>query len=200
MKIITLEKVKELLGITNTSLDTQINRYIPIIDSKIKQITNNKYNMQILGDTTLDSMIVPVTGFTNSTGGINNKYILNNVIDYLQFGDLIEGDNIPGDTYIEDVYLSENSIPTIALSNEATATAGDVILTIGFNIGLQNTIAKGIYWLISQENTDFEELGWTSQHIGSVSIVRGVEQAKIDGRYGMPLWFVKAFPTYVSGY
>ena len=69
---------------------------------------------------------------------------------------------------------------------------------LGINTGLQPIIAKGIYWLISQENTNMPDLGWTSHHIGSVSVVRGVAQAAIDGRWGMPVWFVNAFPRYMS--
>ncbi|MEA3370797.1 MAG: hypothetical protein U9Q40_05600, partial [Campylobacterota bacterium] len=182
MKIITLTKTKELLGITDSSLDTKISRYIPIIDSKVKQITNNKYNMQIIGDTIYNSNIVKITGITNSTGGINNSFEIDGAINYLKFGDMISGTNIPANSYIDDIYMANNITPTIELSETATATGTDILITVGFNIGLQTTVAKGIYWLISQENTDIEELGWTSQRIGSVSVVRGVEQAKVDGR------------------
>ncbi len=200
MKIITLDKTKELLGITNTSNDELIERYITIIDAKVKLMTHNQYNMQIYGDITTGSETIPIYGLTNETGGINNNYSLDTIIEYIEVGSLIAGDNIPDETYINEVYMEDTITPTIDLSAVATGTDTNIILTIGINIGLQPIIAKGIQWLIEQENTTLPEMGWTSQRIGSVSIVRGVAQAEIDGRYGMPVWFVNAFPRYMSGH
>jgi len=195
MKIITLDKTKELLGITDTSMDVLINRYIPIIDSKVKQITKNKYNMQITGNVTIDSKIVNISGLNNATGGIQNNFTLDDVMDYLLHGDLVEGNNIPEGSYIDDINPLEG---TITLSEDVTATEANTIITVGVNIALQVTIAKGLYWLILQENTDMPDTGWTSQRIGSISVVRGVAQAAIDGRYGMPQWFVNALPRFMS--
>ncbi len=174
MKIITLDKTK---------------------DSKVKQITKNKYNMQITGDVTIDSKIVNISGLNNATGGIQNNFTLDDVMDYLLPGDLVEGNNIPEGSYIDDINPLEG---TITLSEDVTATEANTIITVGVNIALQVTIAKGLYWLILQENTDMPDTGWTSQRIGSISVVRGVAQAAIDGRYGMPQWFVNALPRFMS--
>ena len=207
MKVITLDKTKELLGITDTSLDDQINRYIPIIDAKVKQITNNRYNMQIVGDTTIGEEDIVISGIKNVTGGIQNYWTLDNIGDYIIIGSLLGGENIEIETYVEEFRYTINetitdhleyNLPVITMSEPATATASGSILYLGIDIGLQPTIAKGIAWLIGQENQDSPELGWTSQRIGSVSVVRGVAQAAIDGRYGLPVWFVNAFPKYMS--
>ena len=200
MKIITLAKTKELLGITDTAQDTEINRYITIIDAKVKLITNNQYNMQIVGDVTLDSVVVPISGLTNVTGGINNYHSLDDIMEFIKVGDLVEGDNIATDTYINQVYLSGGTIPTIDLSANSTATEASIIITVGFNIGLQTTVAKGIQWLINEESTSIPSAGLLSRSIGATRLSWSVSQSQIDYLYGMPNWFVKAFPTYMSGH
>ena len=200
MKIITLAKTKELLGITDTSLDTEIARYITIIDAKVKLMTHNKYNFQIYGDVTLDSVVVPISGMTNVTGGINNYHSLDTIMEYIEVGSLITGDNIAADTYIDEVYMSGSTIPTIDLSAVATATEASIIITVGINIGLQPTIAKGIAWLIGEENQNTPLAGLLSRSIGPTRMSWSVSQSVIDGRSGMPSWFVKSFPVYMSGH
>jgi len=200
LKIITLAKTKELLGIDNTDQDALITRYIPIIDAKVKLITKNRYNMQIMGDVTLDSVVVPISGITNDTGGINNNYTLDTIMEYIEVGSLIEGDNITAGSYIDEVYMSGTTVPTIDLSEAATATEASIVITVGINIGLQTTIAKGIAWLIDQENENIPGAGLLSKSLGPTRKSWSVSQSVIDGKYGMPSWFVKAFPVYMSGH
>jgi hypothetical protein len=225
-KIITVAKTKELLGIQEGSQDELINRYIPIIDAKVKLITKNRYNVQVLGDTTADSTTVKLKSIRNNTLGqldffgnprwydccklgINNPWCIEDLEEYIDTGTLISGGSIPANTYIDEVFYNGFSvvqgsdtfaIPTVTLSAAATETATGVQMFLGFNIGLQTTVAKGIAWLIDQENETEPDLGWTSSRIGSIGVVRGVSQAAIDGRYGMPVWFVNAFPKYMSGH
>ena len=229
-KVITLAKTKELLGIDNTDLDTEITRYIPIIDSKVKQMTKNRYNFQVVGQTVDTVTAVELFSiqdanrglwnFRDNRGldfnynrnilGINNPWTIEDLEDYLEIGSLISGEGIPADTYIDEVYFNgrqvtlsgiDYNIPTIVLSNAATATATDAQIFIGFNIGLQTTIAKGIAWLIGEENQSAPSIGGiSSKRIGSISITYGDKQAEIDGKWGMPNWFVKAFPVFHSGH
>jgi len=205
MKIITLAKTKELLGITNTDYDTQITRYIPIIDAKVKQLTGNRYNMQVIGDTTADSKDVTISGLKNATGGIQNFHDMDDLSEYIKIGSLISGDGIVSDTYIDEIYFNLTydyayDYPVITLSDNATATASGVTLYIGIDIGLQTTVAKGIYWLITQESTGLPTAGLKSKSIGGTSKSWNDSDSKIDGRSGMPSWFVKAFPKYMSGH
>jgi len=225
-KIITLAKTKELLGITNTDLDTEITRYIPIIDAKVKLITKNRYNTQVLGDTTADSTTVKLKSILNNTLGqldffanprwfdtcnlgINNSWCIEDLQEYLDIGMLISGGSIPADVYIDEVFYNGFSvalgsdtfaIPTITLSTAATETAAGVQIFLGFNIGLQTTVAKGIAWLINEENQNTPLAGLLSRSIGPTRLSWSVSQSQIDGRYGMPSWFVKAFPVYMSGH
>ena len=210
MKIITLEKTKELLGISDTSLDTQITRYIPIIDSKIKMITKNRYNYFVYGATTSGSKIIELYSVNKAKNlGINNKYCIDDLDEYLQVGSLISGEGIAADTYIDDIYYNgdavelsgtDYSVPIIEMSENATATNESAQIFIGFNIGLQTTVAKGIYWLITQESTSIPTAGLISKSIGGTSKSWSSADSKIDGKSGMPAWFVKAFPRYMSGH
>ena len=60
MQVITLTKAKELLGITGTTQDAAITAKLGIIDAKVKLISQNNFNYQFGGDTTLDSNIISV--------------------------------------------------------------------------------------------------------------------------------------------
>lgn len=214
MKIITLAKTKELLGIDDTAQDTKITRYIPIIDSKVKQITHNRYNMQILGDTVTDSANVPISGLWNVTGGIQNHWVLDDIDEYMLIGSLISGTGIPADTYIDEFFYNlaasdfdfplsspqRKGIPTITMSANATEDGSNITIFVGITIGLQTTVAKGIAWLIDEENESIPTAGLLSRSIGPTRLSYSVSQSKIDGRFGMPSWFVKAFPVYMSGH
>lgn len=221
MKVITLAKTKELLGIADTSQDAAITAQIPIIDSKVKQITNNRYNDQITGDITSGSLYVPVYSFyccgvsyVYRSGrvwcsGINNNYVIDDLEEYLQTGQLIEGDGIPAEAYIDEIYYNGGSVelggdtftvPVIKLSSAATATTAGNQMFIGITIGLQPTVAKGIQYLINQTSTSLPSNSLASRTIGPSSKSFAAKDQEIDNRYGMPAWFVKAFPQYQGGH
>ena len=194
MKVITLEKTKELLGIFDSSSDAAITAKIPIIDSKVKMICNNRFNYMIVGDTTLDSPYVTVSSvysngrrcdcvYTDGNysyvgDGINNPYIYDTISEYLEVGQLVSGSGIPADSYIDDVFyngcvysdgVDDFNLPVIKLSANATATSGAVRIYLGINIGYQDTIAKGIQYLINGISTSLPENGVVSKSFGPVS-------------------------------
>lgn len=220
MKVITLAKTKELLGITDTASDTAISAKIPFIDAKVKLITNNRYNLMILGSTTLDSPYVTVSSVWNTTNwlelntnygygdGINNPYVYDSIEEFLQVGQLISGTGIPADAYIAEIFyigdvfndgVDDFDLPTIQLSANATAT-GTVKMYLGINIGYQDIIAKGIQYLINGTSTSLPSNALSSKSIGPVSKSFSSGDQQIDNRYGMPAWFVKAFPKFMSGH
>lgn len=221
MKVITLAKTKTLLGIGDNAQDTAINANIPIIDSKVKQLSNYRYNDQISGDVTVDVLYVPVTGFTICgvnyryrsgrvwCSGINTDFIIDDLEEYLQVGQLIEGTGIPADTYIDEIYYNGGtvtfndvsySVPVIKLSVVPTETNGGNQMFLGVTIGMQTTIAKGIQYLINQTSTTLPTNSLASRSIGpSTKSFSSIDQA-IDNKSGMPAWFVKAFPVYQGGH
>jgi len=223
MKVITLAKTKELLGIADSASDTAITAKIPFIDAKVKLITNNKFNLMILGTTTLNSPYVTVSSVWNTTGwcnyhyhngcygygdGINNPYTYDSIEEYLEVGQLISGTGVPADSYISEIYYNGDvfndgsddfNIPTIQLSANATAT-GTVKMYLGINIGYQDIIAKGIQYLINGTSTTLPTSGIASKSIGPVSVSYSASAQKMDNKSGMPAWFVSALPKYASGH
>lgn len=228
MKVITLVKTKTLLGIGDTSQDAAITANIPIIDSKVKQITNYRYNDQIIGDVVTDVLYVPIRGFlcggiwyTYRSGrnwtrkannrvwcsGINNDWVIDDLEEYIQVGQLIEGDGIPAETYIDEIYYNGGTVtfddisyavPVIKLSVVPTADGSQ--LFIGVTIGMQTTIAKGIQFLINQTSTTLPTISLASRSIGPSSKAFAAKDQAIDNTFGMPAWFVKAFPQYQGGH
>jgi hypothetical protein len=221
MKIITTAKVKELLG-SGAPDDAKIDQYIPIIDAKVKKITGQRYNDQIIGITKNGSPYVEVISITCAAygtwdlsngcrAGINNSWTVDTLQEYLEIGTLLEGEGIPADAYIDEAYYNGYSvelggetkqIPTIKLSANATADNDSAQIFFGFNIGLQPTVAKGVNWLINQENTTNPSNPATSKRVGPANISYGSGTEKIDQVYGMPAWFIKAFQSeiHMSGY
>lgn len=220
-KVITLAKTKTLLGIGDTSQDAAIIANIPIIDSKVKQITNNRFNDQIIGDVTTGVLYVPIFGFTCNNerftfrsgrvwcSGINNNCVIDDLEEYIQTGQLIEGEGIPAETYIDEIYYNGHSvefdgvtysIPVIKLSAVATETNTSAQLFIGVTIGMQTTIAKGIQYLINSTSTTLPTNSLASRSIGPTSKSFGAKDQEIDNRYGMPAWFVKAFTQFQGGH
>lgn len=226
MKVITLAKTKELLGIDSgdTSQDDAITAKIPIIDAKVKQITRNRYNMQIQGDTITGSPYVEVYSITihnttyrlnrslrrfDAVSGIQNPYYLDDLAEFLEIGTLISGSGIPADSYVDEVFydgysleISGNTyaIPFLQLNASATETANGVQLFLGFNVGLQDIVAKGIQYLINGTNTSIPTNSLASRSLGPSSKSFSQKDQEIDNRYGMPAWFVKGLPRYHGGH
>jgi len=224
MKVITLAKTKELLGIADATSDTDISAKIPYIDSLVKQITNNRFNFMVLGDTTIDSPYVPVYSIITQTGdrydydrqyrryfysGINNPYSFDDIGSYLEIGQQIEAEGIPAETWIDEVYYNGDlttdssityDVPCIKLSQNATETTAGLRIYIGMNIAYQATVAKGIQYLINGSTTAIPTNSLASRSIGPTSKSFSSSDQKIDNRYGMPAWFIKAFPKYHRGH
>lgn len=223
MKVITLAKTKELLGITGSDQDTLINAKIPYIDSLVKRITRNRYNLKIYGNVTTGSPYMAVSSIFTYDGteyvyerqsrqfisGINNYCYYDDLSEFLEIGQQIEGTGIPADTYIDEVYYNGNpfndgtddfAIPTIKLSANATETTESGIAYLGINIAYQPVIAKGIQYLINTTSTTLPTNALASRSLGPSSKSFAAEDQKMDNKYGMPAWFTKAFPRYVGGH
>jgi hypothetical protein len=210
MKVISLAKAKDFLGATPPA-DASITAAIPVIDAKVKKITGNRFNYQIYGGLVSGSKMVKVwsiscnetvynfgvgRGVSIPRSGINNYVLPDRLQDYLETGDQISGDGVPADTYIDEVYYNgysydDSGIPVIELSATATVDDSNAQLFLGCNIALWDIIAKGINWLINQDNTSNPSNPVSSKRVGPVTLGYGSDTEKIDGKYGMPAWFVK---------
>lgn len=221
MKVITLDKCKSLLGISDSSKDAAITANIPIIDSKVKSIMNHRLNDQVTGDIASGVLYVPVYGFVCGgvnyayrsgrvwCSGINNNYVIDDLEEFLEVGQLIEGSGIPAEAYIDEIYYNGGSVefddisysvPVIKLSIAPTETKTGNQMFIGVTIGLQTTIAKGVQYLINSTSTSLPTNSLASRAIGPTSKSFAAKDQEIDNKYGMPAWFVKAFPQYQGGH
>lgn len=219
MRVITLSKTKELLGIESTIYDTQINAKIPIIDAKVKQVTGNRYNDAVLGDIELGNQLIRLYSiasvndedtlrtnrnyrYSQDSIGINNPYAYDSLKDFLEVGQLISGTGIPDNAYIEEVFYDGlvYDVLTVKISEVPTETTGSAEIYLGINIAYQDTIAKGIQFLMNGTSQTLPQNSVESKRIGPVSKSYSSADSKIDNRFGMPAWFVKAFPKYMRGY
>lgn len=209
MAIITRAQVKTYLGIDSTLYDDQIDVYIPIVEAKVKQICKNDFNMLILGTTTEDSTSMTVSSiywdyyypYEYSSNNVNQPMKPENIGDFIEYGMQVTGDDIASGTYITAVLNDPDYItPTVTLSTAATGTGSGSRIYLGFNIAYHPTVAKGIYWMITGESTSMPGNSVTSRSMGSVSVSYSDSDNKLDGKSGMPMWFVKALPKYMGAY
>jgi len=215
MVVITLAKVKELLGITSTDYDTQISAKIPIIDAKVKQITRNNYDFKFVGAPVVDTNIMYVYAYLpdnyncNNYSGINNPNIKTDIAQSLEIGQLITGDGIASGAYITNIVKQGTSSTDagfvddycyIEMSANATASSESTEITAGISIGYQDIIAKGIQYLINSTSTTLPSGGIASESIGSYSYSLSSSNQKIDGKSGMPYWFTAGLPRFQGGF
>lgn len=207
MKVITRDRVKVLLGIADSSYDIQIDAQIPMVDAAVKQICRNNFNLQIYGEFVAGSDIVELysigyDGWGKSKCKTWPTLELEHLLREIPPGTMLEGDPVASDAYISEVYYSGVSqtslvIPSMQMNDNATAS-GDYYIYAGMNIAQQRTVAKGIWWAIGQVSTGIQSTDWKSRNVGPLSITRSEIDSKIDGKSGMPAWFVKAMPRYHS--
>lgn len=223
-RIITRDQVKLYLGIQDTSLDAQIDTYLPIIDSAVKQITRRDWNDRYTLSTNSGSVtarIFPLDAFNDPdihlrrSNNVGNQFSLSNVGDTLQPGQTISGSNVTADTHIIDVYIQEfrdqrpfsgvggfgeytKSI-TLELSQVAPSSASATVI-VGMNIAYFPVISKGVNWFIQKQNTNNPDSQFRTKRVGPLTLTRSELDAEIDGRYGVPSWLVKALPRYARGY
>jgi len=192
--IITREQVKTYLGITVPDYDAQIDLYLPIIDSKVKQITGHRWNDFFYGNTK------------------GNEYI--EIVDFkgetLEAGAQISGQGIADGSYIVEVYTEappievgaeSYSVPLIQLNQATTSTKNSEQIFIGFPIAYLPLVAKAVWWMIDQQNTNAPTVGSgvASRTRGKVSVTFNEANSKIDGKHGVPSWFVTGLPKYHRG-
>jgi len=210
MQVITLAKTKALLGISDTTYDAAITAAIPYVDSAVKLITRNRYNYRAIGAVTEDEYSIKLTSVVSPKFITPTGYSkpLDDLEEYIQTGQLISGTGIPAETYLEEVFynypygvvIGDDFTLEATMSEQATATGENIAVYLGIQIALQPTIAKGVWWHTQQMNTTITDSSWKSKSMGKVSVTKGDNADKIDGRSGMPMWFVQAFQRYHGGH
>lgn len=210
----TTAQAKKYLGIPSatTTYDEDIATYIPVVEATARAITGSLYLLQVNGTITAGSKELAVSTVYSQTrmlyGGSVSKCgygydygdpgpKTKKLHEVLTAGMQITGDGIPDDTFIERVQTF-NGENTAYLSAKATAT-GDVEAYTDIPVMYLSAIAHGVWWMIGQQKTAIGDTSWTSRSVGPVSESRSEAEMKLDGQYGMPVWFVKTFPRVYHG-
>ena len=210
----TTAQAKKYLGIPEetTTFDDDIENYIPIVEATARAITGSLYLLQVNGTLTAGSKELEVSSVYSQTRILYGRSVSESGYGYaygdpgpktkklyevLTAGMQITGDGIPDDTFIERVQTF-NGDNTAYLSTEATAT-GAVEAYTDIPVMYLSTIAHGVWWMIGQQKTAIGDTSWTSRTVGPVSESRSASEMKLDGQYGMPVWFVKTFPRVYHG-
>ena len=206
MKCITVDTVKERLGITVSTYDDALELAVNRIDTIVKRITKNRFNMQLVGTTVSGSADVIISeGYAyNGVQCFDTcGYIGMSLSDVVTNGQMIEGTGIPSGAYVSDVYSNGKvrlGDPVIVMNANATAS-GDVTIMTGIPVDLQTIIAQGAWWIVSSDQKIAKDESWTHRSMGPLSVSRTENDAnKIDGASGMPMWFVRAFPSFQGGW
>jgi hypothetical protein len=205
MAIISRAQVKAYLGIVVPDYDSQIDLYIPIIDAKVKQICGTRFNYRVLISAETDSTTASLSSVDSYP---LNQSIYEDLQEFVESGMQISGGGIPEDTYITEVYYNQpetdyqlgNNLPRVTLSN-ATTEAVEGYAYLGFNIAYLPLVAKAVWWMIDQQNTNAPTVGSgvASRTRGKVSVSFNEANSKIDGKYGVPSWLVVGLPKYHRG-
>lgn len=200
MKVIDLSTCKTLLGITDTSKDSQISAQIDIIDAKVKQICKNNFNLQAYGKFTAGSKVVYLYAVGRGCNRTWSPALIDSMVRDMPIGTMVEGDPITAVGRIDETYYTgyaetDKNVPYFTLNEEATET-GEFYFYAGINYAYQSVIAKGVMWLINQTNQYVNDTAWKSKSSGPLSVTRSDADNKIEGRSGMPAWFVKGLPRY----
>jgi len=212
MQVITLAQTKTLLGLAtdDTTYDTALSAAIPFIDSAVKQITGNRWNYRVAASfedsaTSVKILSVVSPKFFTSNGYYSSTDIID---EFLQVGQLISATGIPAGAYITEVYynypegviVSDNYIAEVDISETTTASGDTIACYLGIPIAYHPVIAKAVWWQSQRLNTTIDDTSWTSKSMGPVSVSKSDSDNRIDQQSGMPLWFVKALPRYMSGH
>lgn len=203
MTVITLDQTKALLGLTDTTYDTQITAQIPIIDAKVKEICGNNFNTQCYGKFTTGSKKVDIYSVGNYPCSYWSPEIMDSIVRDIPVGTMLEGTPITAPGRIAETFYNgdndgSNEIPSFELDAVATAT-GNYYFYAGINVAYQGIIAKGIMYLINSASTAMPVGGVASESIGTYSYTLSDKSQKIDGKSGMPYWFIQGLPRYHRG-
>jgi hypothetical protein len=214
MAVITLDQVKTYTSLID-SHDKYINAMIPVIDAKVKEITRQDWNKQIIGKVVSGSPYVEVYSIFidnryQDVRGINSDGRIDNLKTFLNSGTQINGTALASESYISAVYSNGDSVelngtrynvPVIQLNQNAIESDSNAELFLNISIAYLPVIAKGVQWLIDQNaSSKMPGSGVKSTGIGPASVTFSDQAVELDGISGMPTWFVKGLPRYQRGF
>lgn len=195
---LTLTIVKNELGITDGTYDSEITERLPFAEAKFRQVAGSQFRQVLCVFYDSGSPLMKVYQGPDSQ------------INYINYGDIIISEDFPSGTYVIENYrqpsynesIDENGIVyELRLSGNATvdsSTAGsDAILS--YNISHYAVLSQIVWYMIQEMSiAKVGESSIQSKRIGPVSINYG--SGDINQRFGLPNKIVQQIPKYQSMY
>lgn len=172
--MISLSKVKEMLGISVTTYDTQITAILPVVKADVMRILNHNFHERIWA-----TIVEGESDFTYAYGASETSFAVNKPVDNdIEFGRVIEGTGIPDDTYITEY----NDYDNIAYCNNTFTADSDRIYT-SISIAQWPVISKMVWYRIQGTSTTIKE-NLSAKSIGDVSVT--FDTTRMNRTYGYP--------------
>jgi hypothetical protein len=148
--VITREQVKNYVGITDTSYDTQIDAWIPVVSDDVVLITNNVFVSKQSGD---------IDGTTAVTNTNADNYFLGSVVSVDDVRDAV-------------VVSRDSTSVTLDKAPSSTASGADIYVN-NFPQAKKPIVAQMVMYNISKYAVDMIPGGdYKSENIGSYSYTK----------------------------
>ena len=178
--IINLNRVKSELGIVVNDYNEDITKTIPKAESKYRLIANYNFNWQFSASYTSGE-----SQFTVDLSPDSPMY-------ELSYGDLINGDGVPAETYVIDIDFCTGIITT----NNAFTDDGTELFKCQ-SIEYWPVISSIIWYMIGKLSTSNQNTaGIVSKSVGPLSYT--FDKSSINSRYGLPESLVQSIPSYAG--
>lgn len=196
LSLISLSTVKDQLGITDNAHDSSISALIPVVSSDIRRILNNNFTWFFFTSyKSGENSFIPTYG-NNWAGGrvkgyYGRLYGPDRVIDFpsLEPGQVLQGEGIPSDTYIESY---DGSSEKFTLSGAATEDGNILFPTV--KISQWPTISQMIWFRINNSlQKTAGEKQVKSKNYGPVSITYA--DSEINRKYNYPQALINQLGT-----
>jgi len=162
--MVSVSKIKELLGITTNTYDTQITALLPVVEADVKRILNHNFHERIWA-----TIVEGESDFVYAERPLDNP---------IEFGRVIEGTGIPDDTYIIDYDADAD----VAYCNNSFTADTDRVYT-SISIAQWQAIAKMIWFRIRGTSTKIKE-NLSAKSISDVSVT--FDTTRMNKLYGYP--------------
>jgi hypothetical protein len=176
--IVTKDRVKIELGVTDTSLDIKITETIPKAEARYRTIANFNFNTQF------------ITTYVTGTNHFTLSSCPDSLIFDLNYGDLIEGTGVPAEAYITTI----DKINGLVYVSEDFTDGGDS-LSLAQNISYWPVISSVVYYLIGKQSiTNQNKKEVLSKAVSPLRV--SFDKSSINQRYGLPENLVQSIPSY----
>lgn len=186
--MINLARVKECLWLTDNQYNEQITKQIPMVINDVRRILNHQFRERVY--CVFTSGATEISSLWNMPSPDSYRYVeLNrrNLDHRIEIGRVLEGTGIVLGTYITEY----DEVLGVATISNATTAAGDYVYT-SIDYGMQNTIAKMIWYRVKKMNSNADWDRVASESMGPVRITYSLNT---NSKWGYPDELVRDLGT-----